>query len=64
MTDETDLIDLAECVDRMAAVIDLPLAPEYRSGVIENFRQIQAIAQFVMEFPLPKEVEAAPVFQP
>lgn len=51
-------------VDQMALVLDLQLNPEYRVGVIENFIKIKAIAQLVNEFPLPPEIEAAPVFEP
>ncbi|KAM3102953.1 DUF4089 domain-containing protein [Phormidesmis sp. 146-12] len=60
----TDKINSAEYVDLMAAVVGLPLNPDYRSGVIANFERIQTIAQLVMEFPLPETVEAAPVFEP
>ena len=51
-------------VDRMALVLDLQLNSEYRTGVIENFARIKAIAQLVNEFPLPNNIEAAPVFEP
>ncbi|MBD2744554.1 DUF4089 domain-containing protein [Coleofasciculus sp. FACHB-1120] len=57
--------DIAEeYVNLMAKLIDLPLAPEHHPGVVENLRKIAAIAQLVNEFPLPDEIEAAPVFQP
>jgi Protein of unknown function (DUF4089) len=57
-------LDVAKFVDLMASVIDLPLQPEHRPGVIVNFERIQAVAQLVTEFPLPEDVEAAPVFEP
>ncbi|PSB20587.1 DUF4089 domain-containing protein [Phormidesmis priestleyi ULC007] len=60
----TDQMDAAECVDRIAALVGLPLNPDHRPGVVANFERIQAIAQLVMEFPLPEEIEAAPVFEP
>ncbi len=60
----TDQINSAECVDQIAALIGLPLNPEHRPGVVTNFERIQAIAQLVMEFPLPDLIEAAPVFKP
>ncbi len=60
----TDPIDSAECVDQIAALIGLPISHEHRPGVVTNFKQIQAIAQLVMEFPLPETIEAAPVFEP
>ncbi|MEO1378485.1 MAG: DUF4089 domain-containing protein, partial [Cyanobacteria bacterium J06635_10] len=33
-------------------------------GVIENFERIQVIAKLVNQFPLPEDIEAAPVFEP
>lgn len=53
-----------EYVAQMALLLELPLAVEYRPGVVENFAKIMAIAQIVLEFPLPDEVEAAPTFRP
>ncbi len=64
MTIMNDHADLAAWVDQMAALVNLPLAPEHRPGVVENFAQIAAIAQLVMDFPLPETVEAAPIFEP
>jgi Protein of unknown function (DUF4089) len=55
---------IAEFVDLMAAVVQLPIPPEDREGVIENFVRIAAIAQGVNEFPIPDDIEAAPVFRP
>jgi Protein of unknown function (DUF4089) len=54
----------AEYVDQISLLIDLPLDPEHRSGVIQNMARTIAIAQLVTDFPLPDEIEAAPVFQP
>ncbi|MGJ3249284.1 MAG: DUF4089 domain-containing protein [Elainellaceae cyanobacterium] len=51
-------------VDNAARVVGLSIAPEYRSSVIENVETLMAIAQSVMEFPLPADVEAAPIFHP
>jgi len=56
--------DPAMLVDQMAALVGLPLQPDHRPGVIENFARIRAIAQLVTEFPLPEEIEIAPVFKP
>jgi hypothetical protein len=53
---------LEALVDNSAAALALPLAPEHRPGVIENFARIAIIAQSVMEFPLPEDAEPAPVF--
>ena len=54
----------SEYVDLMALLVGLQLRDEYREGVVENFERIRAIAQVVNEFPLPDNIEAAPVFEP
>lgn len=56
--------DVGVYVDQMALLLDLQLRDEYRDGVVANFERIKAIAQLVNSFPLPEEVEAAPVFEP
>ena len=61
---ESKKFDVGEYVDLMALLVDLQLRDEYRDGVVVNFQRIKAIAQIVNEFPLPKEVEAAPIFEP
>ena len=60
----TDHINSAECVEQIAALIGLPISVEHQPGVVANFERIQAVAQLVMEFPLPDTIEAAPVFEP
>lgn len=62
MNQET--FDCGEYVDRMAELMDLPIDPDYRPGVVDNITRIVAIAQVVNEFPLPDTIEAAPVFEP
>ena len=62
MTDKP--FDIPDYVDITAALIDLPIDPEYRSGVVDNLTRIAAIAQVVNEFPLPDTIESAPVFEP
>jgi len=61
---EQNTLSIADYVDRMAMVLDLPLKPEHHPGVIENFARIKAIAQLVNEFPIPLEIEPAPIFEP
>ncbi|MEH1931385.1 DUF4089 domain-containing protein [Nostoc sp.] len=56
--------DVGEYVDQMALLLDLELRDEYRDGVVANFERIRAIANLVNEFPLPEDIEVAPVFQP
>lgn len=57
-------IDYGAYVEQAAQLIELPIPTEYRQGTIENFERIAAIAQLVMEFPLPVDTEIAPVFEP
>lgn len=58
------ILTAAEYVDTISQLVDLPIDPEYRSGVIQNFERIMAIAKLVTEFPLPEDLEAAPIFEP
>jgi hypothetical protein len=57
-------LDVGMYVDQTALLLDLPIKDEYRDGVVANFERIKAIAQLVNLFPLPEEIEAAPVFEP
>ncbi|MBE9009377.1 DUF4089 domain-containing protein [Pseudanabaenaceae cyanobacterium LEGE 13415] len=51
-------------VEMMSEVVSLPIPDEYREGVVANMERIHTVAQFVLEFPLPDNIEAAPVFEP
>ncbi|MEN9230835.1 MAG: DUF4089 domain-containing protein [Thermostichus sp. DG02_5_bins_236] len=51
-------------IDQVAKALQLPLHPDYRLSVIENFTRILPIAKLVLEFPLPETVEPAPTFDP
>lgn len=53
-----------EFVNVMSEVVALPIPDEYQENVVANFERIQTIAQLVLEFPLPEEIEIAPVFEP
>ncbi|MBW4582660.1 MAG: DUF4089 domain-containing protein [Tildeniella nuda ZEHNDER 1965/U140] len=57
-------LDAAALVDQLAALVALPLQPDHRPGVIDNFARIVSIAQLVTEFPLPDDIEIAPNFEP
>jgi hypothetical protein len=57
-------LDVGEYVDLMALLVDLRLRDEYRDGVVANFERIRVIAQLVNSFPLPDDIEVAPVFEP
>ncbi len=56
--------DAEAYVDAAARLIGVPLDPAHRPGVIVNVARIAEMAALVMEFPLPDEVEPAPVFRP
>jgi len=57
-------INPAAYIEQMSEILDLPIEPEYRPGVVKNFASICAIATLVTDFPLPEDIEAAPVFEP
>lgn len=56
--------ETAQLVDLMAEILQIPLDPEHRPGVIANLQRTAEIAQLVMEFPLPETIEIAPIFSP
>jgi uncharacterized protein (DUF952 family) len=58
------LDNIGQYVEQTALLLDLPIKHEYRDGVVANFERIKAIAQLVNSFPLPEEIEPAPVFEP
>ncbi len=60
----TEPLDIATIVDQMALLVALPLQPEHRPGVIDNFARIAAIAQLVTEFPLSEDSEIPLRFEP
>ena len=67
MNPETSLApvaDLATYVDCMAEILQLSIPPEIRPSVIENFGRARAIAQPLLDFELPYDIEAAPIFKP
>ena len=64
MTEPLSPEQVAAYVDQAAAIAGLPIPPEYHASVVDNFARIAAIAQQVLEFPLPEELDAAPVFVP
>ncbi|MBW4443454.1 MAG: DUF4089 domain-containing protein [Plectolyngbya sp. WJT66-NPBG17] len=57
-------MNTSEFVEVMSEVVGLPIPAEYRESVVTNVERIQTVAQSVLEFPLPEEIEAAPVFEP
>ncbi len=61
---EPQSMDWDSYVDQAALLLDLPIAPEYRANVAANLERVAGIAQLVLAFPLPPEIEVAPVFEP
>jgi hypothetical protein len=58
------VVDPETYVDAAAALIGLPIDPAHRPGVVLNLERIAQMAALVMEFPLPEDIEPAPVFEP
>jgi hypothetical protein len=56
--------DIETYVDAAAALIELPLDPAHRPGVILNMQRIAEMAALVMSFPLPEDAQPAPIFRP
>lgn len=61
--DQPDALFVA-VVEQTAHLIDLPLLPSHRIGVIENFARIAQVAALVLEFPLPDSIEPDFTFEP
>jgi hypothetical protein len=51
-------------VTQTAELLGLAIPPQQMASVVKNFEQIQAIAQPVLDFPLPDTLEVAPSFEP
>ncbi len=57
-------IEVKVYIEQIAKLLALPIPEECEQGVIDNFIRMQAIAALVTEFPLPDQIETAPIFQP
>jgi len=51
-------------VERLAALLGLPLEPESRAAVAKHLDGLLTVAYLLAEFPLPDDVEPAPIFRP
>ena len=51
-------------VERLAAVAGVPISPADLAAVAVALGVLLTAAQLVSDFPLPDDVEAAPVFRP
>ena len=50
--------------ERLAAVVGLPIAPADLPNVTVALGVLLGVVPLVTDFPLPDDVEAAPVFRP
>lgn len=57
-------LNIEQYIDLTSQLLDLPIAPEYRPGVVENLERIATIAQSISDFPLPETIEPALKFKP
>ncbi|NRB06043.1 MAG: DUF4089 domain-containing protein [Richelia sp.] len=55
--------DTVTYIEETAVLLDLKVRDEYIDEVVNNFELIRVIAEVVNEFPLPPEVECAPIFE-
>jgi hypothetical protein len=60
----TTKFDAKLFLDAVAGAMGLEIAPTHRPGVVMNLQRLTEMARLVAEFPLPEEVEQAPVFRP
>ncbi len=51
-------------VERLSALLGLPIEPESRAAVADNLAGLLTAARLLAEFPLPDDVEPAPIFRP
>ena len=58
------IFDADAYVTAAAALIGLEIDPEHRPGVVLNVERVAQMAALVMDFPLPDDLEAAPIFRP
>jgi hypothetical protein len=51
-------------LDAAAALVGLPIASDYRPGVLLNLERLAAMAALVEGAPLDREAEPAPIYRP
>ncbi len=51
-------------VQQALQLLELNIPPEQLPSIVENFERVRTIAQPVLDFPLPDNLEAAPTFEP
>jgi hypothetical protein len=55
---------VAAYADTASKVLDLTIPEAYRAGVIANLERLFQLGDLAMSFPLPDDIEVAPVFRP
>lgn len=53
-----------QTVDAIAAAVGMPIPAECRAGVLQNWALMHGLAQSVVGFELPPDVEPASIFRP
>ena len=51
-------------VQQVLQLLELNVLAEQLPCVVENFERVRTIAQPVLDFPLPDDLESAPTFEP
>jgi hypothetical protein len=51
-------------VEALAALVGLSIDPAERAAVAQQLTGLLGVARLVTDFPLPDDVEVAPVFRP
>ena len=64
MTRPEDAASLAEYVDATARLLELPIRPEHRDGVLQQFARLAALARLVTAHPLGYHDEPLPLIDP
>jgi hypothetical protein len=64
MMNEREVEALAARLEAMGALIGLAVDPAYRLNVAWYLAELLDAAALLAEFPLPDDVEAAPIFEP
>lgn len=56
--------DPARYLEAAAPLLQLPLVPEYKPGIVANLERLHELAQLLLDFPLPDTCEPLPEFEP
>lgn len=59
-----DDFDPEAFLDAVAAAMGLGIDAEWRPAVLDNLTRSRQIAQTLLDFPLPDDIEPASIYQP